>query len=72
MEENARLFVAAAQVLAVDFGIDVSVDEEKIRPSVIVDVEEHRSPPQVLGVEAQSSGCRSIGKRSVATVFVQR
>ncbi len=70
--KNARLFVAAAQMLAVDFGIDVPVHQNQIGPAIVVEVEEHGSPAQILRVQAQSRGRGRIGKGAVAVVAVQR
>src|SRR5207302_1826196 len=64
--QNARFLVAATQMLAVDFGIDVAIYQNQIGPAVVVEVKEHRAPSQILRVEAQPGGSSRVGESSVA------
>ena len=50
----------------------MAVHQNQIRPAVVVHVEEHSSPAQVLRVEAQAHGSGRIGKRAVAIILVER
>ena len=56
--KDARFLEIAAEMLAIDFGIDVAIDEEKIGPAVVIEIEEHGAPPEVFGVEAETGGDR--------------
>jgi len=69
--KDARFLEGAAEMLAVDFGVDVAVDEEEIGPAVVVEVEEHRAPAEIFGVEAEASGISNIVKSAVAIVAIE-
>src|ERR1700722_3144234 len=69
--KDARFLESAAQMLAVDFRIDVAVDEEEIGPAVIVEVEEHGAPAEVFGVEAQAGGIGDVVESAVAVVAIE-
>src|SRR6266478_7822662 len=59
-------------MLAVDFRIDVPVDQQKIGPSVIIEIEKHGAPAEVLRVQAESSSIGHIVESAVAIVAIQR
>ena len=69
--KNSRFLKVAAEVLAVDFGIDVAVNQQKIGPAVIVEVEEHRAPSQILRVQAESGGEGDVVECAVAVVAIE-
>src|SRR3954463_10155558 len=71
MEKNSRLFIAAAEVLAINLGIYVAIHQQQIRPAVVVDVEEHCSPSQILRVQPQSSCGSGVGKGPIPVVFIE-
>ena len=69
--ENARLFVVAAKMLLVDLGIDVPIHQQQIRPPIVIEVEKHRSPSQIFGVEAKPSRGSHIVECSIAVVAIE-
>ena len=70
--ENARLLVIAAEMLHVHFGIDVAVDEEQIGPAVVVKIEEHGAPAEILRVQAEAGGKGDIVEGAVAVAAIER
>ena len=50
----------------------MAIDEQKIGPAIVIDVEEHRAPTQILRVEAQSGGEYQSVECSVSVVVVER
>src|SRR5262249_19278880 len=48
--ENLRLKKTAAKTLAIDFGINMAVDEQQVGPAIVVHVEKHRAPAEILRV----------------------
>ena len=71
MIEDARFFVSAAQVLAVDFRVNVPIYENQVRPAIVIEIEKHGSPTQILRVQAQASRRCGIGEGAVAVVAIQ-
>src|SRR5712671_5706096 len=59
-------------MLAVNFRINVPVDQQKIGPSVIIEIEKHGAPAEELGVQAESSSIGDIVESAVAIVAIQR
>src|SRR5712671_7102068 len=59
-------------MLAVNLRIDVPVDQQKIRPSVIIEIEKHGAPAKILRVQAESGPISDIVKGAVAVVAIQR
>src|SRR5579872_3263542 len=59
-------------MIFVYLGIDVAVGENQIGPAVIVEVEKHRAPAQILGVQAQAGSESGVGEGAVAIVVVER
>ena len=59
-------------MLTIDFRIDVAIHQQQIGPAVIIEIQKHRSPAQILGVEskARRSGC--VGERAATVIFVKR
>ncbi len=72
MIEDARFPEIAAEMLAVDFGIDVAVDEEQIGPAVIVEIEKHDAPAEILRVQSKPGGKGFVVEGAVAVVAVKR
>src|SRR6185295_6274233 len=60
------------QTLGVDFWINVPVGHEYVRPSIVVDVQKHRSPAQELTIFPQSSFKSHVRKGSIAVVVIER
>src|SRR5258708_440214 len=48
--KNAGLLIAATQMLAVHFGINMAVHQDEIGPAIVVKVEKHGSPAQILRI----------------------
>ena len=63
--------VVATQVRFIHFGIDVPVGEDQIGPTVIIEVEEHGSPAEVLRMQAEPRSKCNVGKNSISTVLVK-
>ena len=70
--QNLWLSEIAAQVLAIHLGINMAIDQQQIRPAVIVRIEERHAPAEILGVQAESRGKSLVVKRAVAVVVVKR
>ena len=70
--EDARFLKGAAEMLAVDFGVDVAVDEKKIGPAVVVEIEKHGAPAEIFGVEAEAGGIGDVVEGAVAVVAIER
>ena len=69
--EEALLFVGAPQVIFVYFRVHVAVSEDKIRPTVIIEVKKHSAPPQILRMSPQAGAIGDIRKNSGAFVAIQ-
>src|SRR6266849_6624216 len=69
--QNLRLFEIAAEVLAVHFGVDVTVGQEQIGPAVVVNIEKHDAPAKILRVQAETGGESFVVERGVAIVVVE-
>ena len=72
MVQNARLLIAAAQVLAVYFRIHMPIDQQQIGPAVIVKIHKHSAPAEILCVQPKSGGISYIIERAVSVVAVKR
>src|ERR1700761_386105 len=48
------------------------VDQQQIRPAIIVDIHKHASPAEVLGVDSQSGIKRHVGEGVVSVMVVKR
>src|SRR6266568_1267394 len=59
-------------MIGVDFWVDVSVDCEDVWPAIVIDVHKHRSPSQVMSIQAQSRVKNGFGKCSVPVVAIER
>ena len=70
--QNPGLLEIAAEMLAIYFRVDVAVDEEQIRPAVVVEIEKRDAPAEVLRVEPESRGKGFIVEGAVAIVVVER
>src|SRR6266513_312543 len=57
--------------MALDFGIDVSIDLQDVRPAVIIVINEAATPSNVLVVDADPRGECNITKGSVAVVVIE-
>src|SRR6266550_4430570 len=57
--------------MALDFGIDVSIDLQDVRPAVIIVINEAATPSNVLVVDADSRGECNVTKGSVAVVVIE-
>ena len=53
VKQDTWLFVVAAEMLAIHFRVDVPVHQEQIGPTVVIEIEEHRSPSEILRVQAR-------------------
>ena len=62
----------AAEMLGVDLGIDVTVYEQEVGPTVVVEIEKHGAPAEVLGVQAETRGVGDVVESAVAIVAVER
>src|SRR6266550_6314685 len=69
--KEAWLLVSATQVKLVHFRIDVSVSKNEVWPAVVVEVEEHGAPAQVLRMQAEPSRESNIRKKSFTIVAVE-
>src|SRR6516164_53688 len=45
--EDARLFEIAAKMLPVHFRIDVAVDQQQVRPAIVVKIKKHGAPAEI-------------------------
>src|SRR5712671_5985334 len=54
--------------MALDFGIDVSIDLQDVRPAVIIVINEAATPSNVLVADADSRGECNVTEGSVAVV----
>src|ERR1700730_98307 len=59
-------------MLAIHFGIDVSVDEQEIRPAAVIEIEKHGAPAEILRVQAEAGVEGDIVKGAVPIVAVER
>src|SRR5205814_986017 len=57
--------------MSLDFGIDVSIDLQDVRPAVIIVINEAATPSNVLVVDADSRGECNVTKGSVAVVVIE-
>src|ERR1700679_1261160 len=55
----------------VDFRVNVAVGGEDVGPAVVVDVEEHGAPAQLVGIDAQAGWVGDVVVRSVAARAVE-
>src|SRR5690242_3944272 len=70
--KDARLLKSAAEMLAVDFGIDVSIDEEQVGPAIVIEIEKHGAPSEIFGVEAESHWESDIIESAIAVIPIER
>src|SRR5713226_2576587 len=57
----------------VDLRVDVSVDDEQVRPAVVVEVDASGAPAQVWNRDLPNTGCKGdIGECQVAVVAIKR
>src|SRR5258708_38627733 len=59
-------------MVGVGLGVGVPVDKKKIGPAVVVKIQKHRAPTQVLRVESETGGVGDVIERAVAVVAVDR
>src|SRR5580704_16807362 len=59
-------------MLFVYFGIDVAVDQQEIGPTVIVEIEKHGAPAEILGVQAEAGVKSDIVEGAIAVVAIER
>ena len=71
MIEDARFLEGAAEMLAVDFGVNVSVYKKNIGPAIAVEIEEHSAPAEVFGVESEAGGVGDVVESAVAVVTIE-
>src|SRR5581483_11168476 len=69
--KNPGLGIVAPQVKLVNLGVDVSVDDDQVRPTIVIEVKEHGPPTQVLGMQSQAGGKGRVRKRPVTVIVVQ-
>jgi hypothetical protein len=69
--KDAGFLESAAEMLAVDFGVDVAIDEKKIGPAVVVEIEKHRTPSEIFCVEAKAGGISDVVESSIAVVAIE-
>ena len=69
--EEAGFAVGGAEFGGVDFGVDVAVDDQEVGPAVVVDVGEHGSPAEGVGVDAETGGEGGVGEGAVGIVAVE-
>ena len=50
----------------------MTVHEQEVRPTIIVEVKKHSAPAEVLSVRAKSSSIGDVGKRPVSAVVIER
>src|SRR5581483_4870774 len=70
--KNARFPILRAQLELIDLRINVAVYKKQVGPAVVVEVEEHRSPAEILGVQSDAGGESGIGEGSIAIVVIER
>src|SRR6266566_865695 len=70
--QNPGLLEIAAEMLAIDFRVDVAVRQEQIGPAVVVEIEKRDAPAKVLRVEPESRGEGFVVEGAVAIVVVER
>src|SRR6266567_2997201 len=59
---------STVEAVRINFGIDVPIGHEQIRPAVVVDVDEERTPTQKLRIYTESCDIGYIGKSAVPVV----
>src|SRR6267378_7894245 len=69
--KKAWFHVSATQVKLVDLRIDVSVGEDEVGPTVIVEVEKHGPPAQILRMRTESGSEGNVRKKSLTIVAVK-
>ena len=69
--DEAWVLEAFAEVVAIDFGVDVPVELDEVGPSVVVVVDESATPGDVAIVDADAGGEGDVGVCSVAVVVVE-
>ena len=70
--EDARLLKIAAEMILVHFGINVAVDKQQIGPAIVVKIQKHRAPAEILGVQTEAGGESHIVKVAIAIVAIER
>src|ERR1017187_1911973 len=68
---NSRILEGLAEVVGVNFRVDVPIDLNDVRPAVIVVVNEAAAPGDVAVVDADTRGKGDIAVGSVAVVVVE-
>ena len=71
MIEDAGFSEIAAEVLAVDLRVDVAVDEQQIGPAIVVHIEEHNAPAEILSVQTEAGGKGLVVEGAVAVVAIE-
>src|SRR2546423_13247980 len=69
--DKALIFVGLPKLMSLDYGIDVSIDLQHVRPAVIIIINEAATPSNVLVVDADSRGECNVTKGSVAVVVIE-
>ena len=59
-------------MLAIDFRIDVAIHQQQIGPAVIIEIQKHRPPAEILGVEPETGCGGCVGERAATVIFVKR
>ena len=63
--EEARFAEEGAKTGGVDLRVDVAVGDEEVRVAVVVDVGEHGSPAEGVGVDGKAGGVGLVGESAV-------
>src|ERR1700722_8292447 len=58
-------------MLFINFGIDVAVHHQKVRPAVVIEIKEHRSPAKVLRVQTKASRKSYVVKSAISVISIK-
>src|SRR5689334_2932493 len=58
-------------MLFIDFRIDVSVYQQEIGPPIVIEIEKHCPPSEILCVKAEAGWSRHVIERPVAIVLIE-
>src|ERR1700676_3861265 len=70
--EDLGFLEIASQVLFVHFGVHVSVHQQKIGTGVVIEIEEHRAPSQILRVQSQPRGEGHVIDCAISVIAIER
>src|SRR5437762_1319922 len=69
--QQLRFIVIDPYLEAIDLGIDMTVHEQEVGPTIVIEIEKHSAPARVLGVGAKSGSNCDVGEGPVPVVMIK-